>query len=212
MSFYHLDISLPATSGPIMMSHQHSARECRVDTYTECLQIACGLWLMRMRWFHAFSLSYFSFHLQALPYALTEVSGYLYRSVVTITVRWPTMVTVPYRIRNLGQFYITLLHYYRMSAEQELCESDLLELAEHLSADTWKDFGRRLGLRNGELQDIEVKHRTEHPRELRLQMLLLWFQRCPTGSRRWHALKQAAIDNGITKMIEHINSKQGMSW
>lgn len=129
-----------------------------------------------------------------------------------LAVRWPTGALCHTEFVTWVNFILCFFTIIAMSAEQELCESDLLELANLLSADTWKDFGRSLGLRNGELRDIEVKHSTEQPKELRLQMLLLWFQRCPTGNHRWRALKQAAEDNRIMKMVEHINSKQGMSW
>ena len=92
-------------------------------------------------------------------------------------------------------------------AEPQLNESDLTELSRFLSSDNWKGFGRGLGLKVVELEDLEVKYRQDHPSEVRFQMLHLWFRQCPPNQPKWLTLRKAAEHNQIMQMVEYIDAK-----
>lgn len=99
-----------------------------------------------------------------------------------------------------------------MSAEVEVRERNLSEIAKLLTPNNWRDFGRSLGLDAGQLQDLEFQHRNEAPRELRLQMLLLWHQQCPSGQLGWDTLREAAQGNRIMPVVQYIGERQGMTF
>ena len=99
-----------------------------------------------------------------------------------------------------------------MSAEEEVRERDLSEIANLLRPNNWKDFGRSLGLDGVQLHDLEFQYRSETPKELRLQMLLLWQQQCPSGQLGWDTLRKAAQDNRIMPVVRHIEERQGMTF
>ena len=99
-----------------------------------------------------------------------------------------------------------------MSVEEEVRERDLFEIANLLRPNNWKAFGRSLGLDGVQLQDLEFQYRSETPRELRLQMLLLWHQQCPSGQLGWDTLREAAQDNRIMPVVRYIEERQGMTF
>ena len=98
-----------------------------------------------------------------------------------------------------------------MTAEEgELCERDLSKLADFLCPDTWKDFGLSLRLTVVQLRDIEIQHPNGPPKEVRFQMLLLWFRQSPGGDLGWDMLRKAAEETSIMRMVEYIDKKRGL--